>query len=123
MTKKRPPNVRDRRPGTTARAVGCRRRESQTSSPVPPRTRVAVTTGLRGDGWASDHARPPRAAGGGTSIGTAEADEVGVVEAEGQRGAEAGQQPEPDDHRGLRPAAQLEVVVDRGHPEDSALED
>src|SRR3546814_1104753 len=57
------------------------------------------------------------------SIDATGADEVGVVEAERQRRAHARQQPEADDDRRLGPSAELEVVVDRRHPEDAALED
>ncbi len=53
----------------------------------------------------------------------AEAEEVGVEDAEGERGAEPGEDPEADDHRGLRPARQLEVVVDRRHAEDAPAEE
>ena len=67
--------------------------------------------GLAGDGQAVDErgrqVTPRRSAG-----------EVGVEEAEGDRGADAGEDPEADDDRRLGPADELEVVVDRRHAED-----
>ena len=44
-------------------------------------------------------------------------DELGVEQAEPEGDGEPGDDPEPDDHRDLRPAGQLEVVVDRRHLE------
>ncbi len=49
-------------------------------------------------------------------------DEVRVVEAEGERGAEAGEQPEAHDHRRLWPSEMLEVVVERRDLEDAPVE-
>src|SRR5687768_5874950 len=47
------------------------------------------------------------------------ADEVGVEDAERGRGAQRREDPEADDHGGLRPPGQLEVVVDRRHAEEA----
>src|SRR5580698_6694651 len=49
-------------------------------------------------------------------------EEVAVEDAEAQRAEESAEDPEADDHRGLRPPGQFEVVVDRRHPEDPAVE-
>src|SRR5690606_30843806 len=43
-----------------------------------------------------------------------------VEQPEPERGAHGRQQPEPDDHRGLGPPGELEVVVERRHPEHAA---
>ena len=44
-----------------------------------------------------------------------ESEEVGVEEADRERDADAGEQPEPHDDRELRPAADFEVMMDRRH--------
>src|SRR5580704_16244581 len=50
-------------------------------------------------------------------------EEVPVEDAEAQRAKEAAEDPEADDDGGLGPAPELEVVVNRGHPEDAPVED
>src|SRR5438067_2918248 len=51
------------------------------------------------------------------SVDAADAQEVGVEEAETEGREQTGQYPEADDHRVLRPARQLEVMMDRRHAE------
>ena len=111
--------------------VGCRRArmavpEAARSAMVLPRSEPG---GRPTDPWlpagvhpkASSTGRP----GGGGRLGRRIADrrcasrqlghreEVAVEDAEAEGGEQPGQDPEPDDHRGLRPAQQLEVVVER----------
>src|SRR3954453_4963152 len=52
----------------------------------------------------------------------AEPEEVGVEDADAERDADAGEQPEAHDHRELRPAADLEMMMNRRHAQHTAPE-
>src|SRR5438477_5388888 len=62
----------------------------------------------------------PRA--GSSSSQASPCDEVGVEQTDPDRRTEPRDDPEPNDHGELRPASELEMVVDRGHPEDATTE-
>src|SRR5436853_2229247 len=49
-------------------------------------------------------------------------EEVRVEQSDAERDREAGEDPEPHDHRELRPAGELEMVMDRRHTKDRSEE-
>src|SRR5579884_3739994 len=61
----------------------------------------------------------PTFRGSSTSV-TDRGEPLTVEQGHAEATADRGEQPEPDDHRGLGPAAQLEVVVKWRHPEHPA---
>src|SRR5439155_19660059 len=50
-------------------------------------------------------------------------EEVGIERTHGQGRAQPGENPEPHDHRRLRPAHELEVMVDGRHAEHAPVEE
>src|SRR3954451_2675885 len=96
---------------------------------APPAARRAAVTPPTGGPPPPPRPRPDRATPGrwprrwrrgpppGASTGDPRADGVGVEDRQRQRGAQPRQDPEPHDHRRLRPTEQLEVVVDGRHAE------
>src|SRR5688572_9455839 len=54
------------------------------------------------------------------SVDASDSKEVRVEEADAERRAQHGDQPEADDDSRLGPTAQLEVMMDRRHAEDAA---
>src|SRR3954468_9169438 len=113
----------------SAASSGC----STSSMPaVAARSRMAsvgrssTTTSVAGSRWRATASpvtpKPTTSARTGFSVNDVEGQEVRIEKTEGQRRAQGGEDPEPDDHRRLGPAGQLEVVVDRRHPEHPAVE-
>src|SRR5437588_4378575 len=88
---------------------------SRASAAERPVTPAPATSTLR-------PARPVVGTDVGRFMGSAPhgAQPVAVEQPEAEHAADPAEQPETDDHRGLRPAGQLEVVVERRHPEQPA---
>src|SRR5437870_3487565 len=63
----------------------------------------------------------PRA-GSSSSSQASPCDEVGVEQTDPDRRTEPRDDPEPNDHGEFRPASELEMMVDRGHPEYATTE-
>ena len=82
------------------------------------RPRCCVTPGAACIVTRLAHRRRPVGDGAAAAQSRTPAEIVGVEEAERHRHGQGGEDPEADDHGGLGPAGQLEVVVDRRHAED-----
>src|SRR5918998_479543 len=101
-------------------------RPSSPLGPVPRRTvracrsgRSPVTASSRGlVGTGTGAAESP--VGPSARSQARDGEPVGVEQAQPEGDRHPGHQPEADDHRVLGPAGQLEVVVQRGHPEHPA---
>src|ERR1700683_459468 len=72
---------------------------------------------------ASHKSSAPGGRSGGGSCELRHREEVAVEDAEPERAEEPAEDPEADDHCRLRPASELEMVMDRRHAEDTAVED
>src|SRR5271163_4528094 len=81
---------------------------AKTARPVTPPP--ATSTGAAADSGSSAGSRLTSAAAGGGQP-------LAVKQRHPQAAADRGEQPEPDDHGGFGPADQLEMVVERRHPE------
>ena len=125
-----PPAGRQGRRARAARPRRCRspgRPRPRSAYPAPPgrssTTMHVVAGGVEpADDRLAGHAEAEHDDARAISRCPGDADEVGVEDPEPERDAEPGEEPEPHDDRELRPAADLEVVVDRRHAQHPPAE-